>query len=253
MQRPVQITRLRKSEYHELIRELDRRKKVLEPQLPLKKLTKYVAENLATPVGDPIPECVTCGVCCNFALMVPVTLKDSDKLHEYLSIAADNWESEIEIDRALPRDPANGNCVHLAGTLGETIGCTIYEDRPIVCHDFEAGSDRCREYRRMYGIEPQLGESQAAAAIERLETRVTTPKIEDMAIVPASKIMRASYGPEGVTYSESTLMKIFIFLDDETPHEIYEFDSEREVWFENDLVGYSMDEAKAMIAARSAE
>lgn len=252
MQTPVRITRLRKSEFHTAVRELDGRKvaQILEPQLPLEMLSRRLSENLATPAIEPVPDCVKCGVCCKFALIVPITLEDSERLAEYISITADDWDEEIEIDRSLPRDAESGYCVHLAVGTPDTVGCKIYDERPSTCRDFEAGSDRCHEYRRIYRIEPQLSESDKAAAIERLRSRVREAKIEDVAIIPASKISKVSFGADGAEYSESTQMKIFVFLADETPIELHCYDMAQESWLENDLVGSTLDEARVTIASR---
>lgn len=42
---------------------------------------------------------------------------------------------------------ADGACVALEDGL-----CTIYEDRPTLCRDFEAGSDECDEARAAYRV-----------------------------------------------------------------------------------------------------
>jgi Fe-S-cluster containining protein len=253
MQELVQITRLSKSEFHETVRELDRQKRILEPQLSLRKLSKYIAERLATPETVPVPECVTCGACCAFALIVPISVEESERLDQYLEITLDGAEPPIAIDRMLPRNDENGHCINLAGNIGENIGCTIYEKRPHVCRDFDPGSDRCHEYRRMYRVEPQLTETAAAAAIERLGTRTYGGKIEDVSIVEDSRVMHAAISEDGVEYSETVELKLYAFLEDETPRELHCYDPAKEIWFENELVGYTLDEASEIIAVRSAK
>lgn len=45
-------------------------------------------------------------------------------------------------------------CTALAGTLGVEVGCRVYEDRPLVCREFTAGSDDCLALRRVFGFDP---------------------------------------------------------------------------------------------------
>jgi Fe-S-cluster containining protein len=55
---------------------------------------------------------------------------------------------------AAPHEGADGwpACVAFEGTLGARCGCSIYEDRPSVCREFEPGSDLCREARDRAGL-----------------------------------------------------------------------------------------------------
>ena len=189
----VQIERLTKRDFHSRISELNEQKKkrVLESQLPLELLSKYISERRVTDASMPVPECVTCGLCCSFPLIVPVTLGDSERLTSYCDILLDDSEHEIVVDRVLPRGD-DGRCVNLHGTFGQEIGCTIYKDRPHVCHDFDAGSDRCHAYRRMYGFEPPLPDREVAIALERLAERERPIFIEDAVIVHDATIHRTA-------------------------------------------------------------
>lgn len=58
--------------------------------------------------------------------------------------------------RFLRRDPASGRCDALAGELRKC-SCSIYEDRPNLCREFEAGSPDCLEVRRKLGIDEAPG------------------------------------------------------------------------------------------------
>lgn len=250
MQKPVQITRMSKGDFVAMILDYDRRKKerILAPQLPLDKLSKHIAERAATETSVPVPECVTCGVCCNFALIAPVSREDSDRLDEFIEITLDGHDEPLAVDRALKRNQETGSCLHLAGTLGLEVGCSIYDRRPRVCHDFDAGSDRCHEYRRMYRVEPQMDEARLAAAAGRLEARgARPPVIEDAVIVLDSIVHRNTFTAAGVETYKTAYLKIVAFLDDETPHEIHEYYADEEMWFESDFINLSLDEARAMI------
>ena len=251
----VQIERLTKRDFHSRISELNEQKKkkrILESQLPLELLSKHISERIVTDASTPVPECVTCGLCCSFPLIVPVTLRDSERLKSYCDILLDDSEHEIVVDRVLPRGE-DGRCVNLRGTLGQEIGCTIYEDRPRVCRDFDAGSDRCHAYRRMYGFEPPLPEREVAIALERLQARERSVFIEDAVIVHDATIHRTvmTLDHESDEQTVAVQLKIIVFLDDETPHELHSFESGKEVWFESEFLGLSFEEAKELISSRT--
>jgi len=253
MEKPVSITRIRRDEfYQDLVERNVQKKKLLnEPQLPLLDLSKYVSERVVTPADAAQPECVTCGVCCAYALFVPVTREESERLGTYVELTLDDSDAEIPIDRVLPRQE-NGNCSHLNGTLGDHVECSIYHERPQVCHDFDAGSDRCHEYRRIYGLEPQLTESEVAAAIRSLERVEKKERILEARIVEAGTLTSYSFsfGDEEAVTTQSILLKIVVFLEDETSHEIHRFDPAEEIWFETDFVPLTLAEARELIASR---
>jgi Predicted Fe-S-cluster oxidoreductase len=246
----VQIERIRKRDFTARVVELIENKKAFcgEPQLPLELLSLKLAERTATAIDEPVPDCVSCGVCCSFALIVPVSHADSERLSSYCEILLDDVDEEIVIDKALPRG-REGRCVNLSGELGDHIGCEIYADRPQVCHDFDVGSDRCHEYRRMYGIEPQLSDEDAAAAEQRLRAKVKPSVIEDVSIVSVGKIERSSYSvADGkVEHSVADQLSIVAFLDDDEPHELHTFEYGTELWLESDLLGLSIEEAQERI------
>jgi Fe-S-cluster containining protein len=250
----VQITRFSKSEYLEHIRLLDERKPELmfEPQLPLGRMTKRRSENVVTDAADAVPDCVTCGVCCSFALVVPAGKTESHMLPAYWEIYPDDAPEQPPIMRIMPRDAENGHCVNLDGEIGKKVGCSVYGDRPAACRDFEAGSDRCREYRRMYGIEPQLSENEAAAFSAKLEQTPAKGVISYAAIIVdwISTVSTASADdPETTKMTKRSQLKIVAFVDeDETPHQMHSYDPAEETWFEEEFLGMSVDDAKEMIS-----
>lgn len=254
MQELVQITRYPRREYYGLIRQLDeqKNKQILEPQLPLDKLTKYVSRNVVTDNSEPVPECTTCGVCCAFALIVPVSKEDSRQLVSYCDITLDE-DDTVVIDRVLPRQD-NGCCENLGGMIREHVGCTIYNERPKVCHDFDAGSDRCRAYRRMYGVEPPLSEKQVAEAMTKLNAVTPPPQIDFVRILFGEMALETVPLPDGtLTRSSKIKLNIVAFLDNDpdTMHHIHTFDPSEETWFESDFLAMSLDEARGMIASRA--
>ena len=254
MAEPVQIERIRKRELHSRVLELNERKRAyyLDPQLPLDRLSLKLEARTATKASVPVPDCITCGVCCSFALIVPVSHEDTSRLNRYCDILLDDAEDEIIVDRVLPRSN-DGRCVHLTGELGKSIGCEIYLDRPRVCHEFDAGSDRCHEYRRMFAIEPQLPQDELRGALARVGVVQPIDVIEDVAIVSTGKVKRSSYNVADGTieYIEADQLTIVAFLGDDTPHELHTFEYGREKWFESDLLGLSMEQAKEKIGEQA--
>jgi Fe-S-cluster containining protein len=253
----VQITRFSKTGFYDLIRKLDRRKKkkILEPQLPPDGLSKTIVASVTETSRGPVPDCLTCGVCCAYALIVPVSRKDTARLLEYWDITLDDTECATVIGRVLPRNPRTGYCSNLNGRLGKKIDCRIYAERPSVCREFEAGSDRCHEYRRMYGLEPQLGEADIVKTRAEL-SRFKRGVITFVSIVIDSVSTRVSFSaddPGRIGSEKVTYLKIVAFLDDDeqTEYEIHSYDSSKENWFESDLIGMTLQEAKQVIESRS--
>lgn len=250
MAKLVQIERIRKSEFNDRVVKLtaERKSGHREPQLPLDRLSKFRKDRASVDKETPVPECTTCGICCFLPLIVPVTKAESERLTSYCDILLDGADEDIVVDRVLARSD-DGRCRNLKGTLGENIGCSVYEDRPQVCRDFEAGSDRCHEYRRMFDLENQLTEAQVETASKLLQQQVRPELIEDVSIVSSGKVELSSYNvADGtVEYTKAEQLSIVAFLSDDEPHELHTFESGRENWFESDLVGLSLDEARQLI------
>ena len=45
-----------------------------------------------------------------------------------------------------------GHCIALEGELGKSVSCSIYDDRPSACRQFEAGSESCLHLREKAGL-----------------------------------------------------------------------------------------------------
>ena len=43
-------------------------------------------------------------------------------------------------------------CLALQGQVGERVSCSIYEQRPSPCREFEAGTERCLSARLRHGL-----------------------------------------------------------------------------------------------------
>ncbi|WP_151702405.1 YkgJ family cysteine cluster protein [Nitrincola alkalilacustris] len=87
-------------------------------------------KNLATPEVS----CSNCQACCCRLPVMIITDTDVPEQH----IAYDEWGGETMLRLA------DGWCSALDR---DTFLCTIYENRPWVCREFEMGSYECREER----------------------------------------------------------------------------------------------------------
>jgi uncharacterized protein len=247
----VQITRFKKTEFYTKLFDLEklRNTRIRPSQLPVRELSKTIAGSIVTDSSTPVPDCLTCGACCAFALLVSVTPAESGALPAYWDVTLDAGDTTI--NRALPRNLETGYCTFLQGNVGENIYCDIYPDRPHLCRDFEAGSDRCHADRRMYGIEPPLTDAEVAEAMSKLEQVRPPEKISYASIENAS--LRTTFDREGNLLAAVGILKIVAYIDKdtETKHELHQFDPSKETWFENEFLGLSLDEAKELIASRT--
>ncbi|MFL6468461.1 MAG: YkgJ family cysteine cluster protein [Pyrinomonadaceae bacterium] len=251
----VQITRYPRSEYNDLISEMNtaHRSRLLKEQMPLADTSPYRNTSVSARSREKPPECVTCGVCCSLPLIVTVPRGDEKRLKEYWDITVD----EVVVERVIGRDLQTGRCINLEGTLGESIGCRIYEDRPNICRAFDAGSDRCLEYRRMYGIDPQLTASELArdlAMLPRAKGSCITDAEIDLNTIRTSMHM-AKDGSGEMIFESTKVMKVTVGFDrgESEPIELFQFEAGKDEWFESEFLGLTLDEARQMIAARASE
>lgn len=245
MERPVQITRLPRSEFYASIVEIDQRQKRLVQQIPLSRLSKRLSERVVHDKSAAVPDCISCGACCVYGL-IAVNRRDPEPLTEYIELTLDN--ADVVIERVLPRDKVDGRCAHLGGTIGVNISCEVYEDRPNVCRDFEAGSDRCFGYRRMYGIDPQLGDNDLAEALRKLEGRPKPLKILEIDIKLESKTL--TFDRAGTAVDEELTLKVVAHLNDGEAREIHSYDPAKEDWYEHELEGLTLDKALEKIGQK---
>ncbi len=132
----VRLTRIKKSDYYDLIAEIkaEMDKSLIAPQIPPERLSKIVSHSIFTSADDPIPDCLTCGVCCAFALCVSVKNDDPTPPENYWELTMDDSASEIVVNKSLKR--TTSKCNFLGGKLRENVACQIYEVRPQACRAF---------------------------------------------------------------------------------------------------------------------
>lgn len=93
---------------------------------------------------EPALDCQDCGACCREAYH-SVTIADGDEVavrHPSLVVHRDSY---IELRRE------DGHCVALK-LSGDRYSCTIYDDRPTCCREFENAGEHCLTARRRVGL-----------------------------------------------------------------------------------------------------
>lgn len=250
MKELVQITRYSRSEYRDLAVKMarDNMGRLLGPQFPLVGSSTYRSTSVTAKSRQKPPDCADCGACCTFPLVVSVARGNEERLKEYWEITSGG----VVVERVLGRDIENGHCVHFEGVLGETSSCGIYENRPDACRMFEAGSDRCLEYRRRYGIDPRLTDDELKsdlAAIKKDRVSVITESSIDVSWVNTT----TSISDAGeMTNEMSSSMSVSVRCGGgESPWiKLFEYDASEEQWYESEFLGLTLDEAHQKIATR---
>lgn len=229
--------------FHQAVVAFERNKwtNLSEPQIRLENLPRAVAENIITPKTDAIPDCVTCGACCAFLSCVAVKPTDSTPADFVWEITNETRDGgAITVDRFMRRTGDEFACVALDGQLGEQVGCRIYPERPQVCREFEAGSDKCRALRRAYQIEPELDEARRLEAAFRVALFVEQQN-------PTEKIVYARIVEHPETNGEFVVVAL---LDSGENKVLHIYRSKDEIWLQSDFAGLTLNEAYAMILAR---
>ncbi|MFN3884246.1 MAG: YkgJ family cysteine cluster protein [Rhodocyclaceae bacterium] len=106
--------------------------------------------------------CCRCGACC---ATYRITLPRADLASHPSGWVPDEMTEPYTPTTACMRENPDvpGRCIALAGEVGASVRCTIYERRPAACRDFAPlsalgiGDEACDEARRRRGLRP-LGE-----------------------------------------------------------------------------------------------
>ena len=88
-------------------------------------------------------DCISCGACCAYSASWPAFIGDGD--------GAGIPDDLIDFENSSMQ--CNGDrCSALEGEIGRSAGCSVYAHRPLVCREFQAGSDDCIMVRRSFGL-----------------------------------------------------------------------------------------------------
>ena len=88
-------------------------------------------------------DCLSCGVCCACSESWPAFIGDGD--------GAGIPDEFIDFDHE--RMLCFGDrCSALVGEIGRRVECSVYPDRPLVCREFQPGSQDCVMVRRGFDL-----------------------------------------------------------------------------------------------------
>lgn len=209
-------------------------------EISTKRLTVKRDKNVLTPKDAPIPDCVTCGVCCEMMLCVGVRPYEEISPEDIWDITVQGKDGEIVVDRYLRRDGETLACKQLTNDDGRTV-CEIYETRPKMCRDFDAGSDKCHALRRISGLAPYFTDEQTNEGIALLDAR--PPRAEDSEIINSVNFVETDSGN----------LDIIASLKNESKKTIYNFDPKVETWRQFEFDALTLNEAEELIANRRQE
>lgn len=228
--------RYRENEYWEMMSALYSRKweNLLPAQLWIEELPIKRANNFVTPPDAPVPDCLPCGACCKLFSMVGVRATDDPPPETALDVTDET--GEIVVDSYLKRDATTLFCQSLKPTADGLMPCGIYERRPHVCGDFEAGSDRCHGIRRAYGFEPFLTLQEMSDAQRILESRKSGAAWQEM--IRDVKIVRQA---------ETGNFEIVVEMRNGDSQTLHVFDPHREAWREFQFRSLTLADARRLI------
>ncbi|MEZ5427227.1 MAG: YkgJ family cysteine cluster protein [Pyrinomonadaceae bacterium] len=242
--RLVQITRRKAIEEDEFLHFANRLYEriwgnLLPPQILTHDLSNTIKNNIITPEDAPVPDCLTCGACCGSLICVGLSPGNPISSNDYWDITREGKNGPFTVDRFIRRNEEDFSCTALEGTIGEMVGCRLYQERPSMCRNFEAGSDRCHALRRAYGLEPFLSLEEMSAALDKIserEKKNAPDKINEVRIREDD---------------ETELLRIIVTLNDGSTRVLHRFDPKRESWFQFEFEGKELSKAKELVASRT--
>jgi Fe-S-cluster containining protein len=111
--------------------------------------------------------CLSCGACC-------ASFRVSfywGELEDAGGCVPVDFTERVNLHRACIKgtNQPNPRCVALAGTVGEAVHCTIYENRPSPCREFEFShpglfNEACDRARARFGLPPLVEEEWGLAS-----------------------------------------------------------------------------------------
>lgn len=96
--------------------------------------------------------CLTCSACCDHPepwATIDLTLEDLARVPAEMTVPSG-------FGNILKMRKIGNRCVALVGTVGVDARCSIYENRPTICRDYDAGKRvvECNACRTPHGLAP---------------------------------------------------------------------------------------------------
>lgn len=107
--------------------------------------------------------CMDCGACCTY-FKIYFPKKESSEFGGQVPKEMVEKYDRTRINMKGRHLFRGTPCVALTGEIGKNVSCSIYENRPNVCREFEVISKdgkqnpRCMRARREFGLKPELEE-----------------------------------------------------------------------------------------------
>ncbi len=239
----VQITRQNKiaeNEFYPMISAMYEQiwQNLLPAQILTDGLTTSRARNVIASPDAPVPDCISCGACCMALPCVGVRPTEEIPAENYWDVTIEGKTGEIVVDRFLRRDGETFHCASLEIENETRAICRIYENRPQMCRDFEAGSDKCHALRRAFGYEPFLSLEEMPDALRKLDEKPSKLK-------PAETIREVKFFE-----NESGNLEIKAFLLDGSTQIIHVFKPDEENYRQFEFDGLTLAQASKLIDSR---
>jgi hypothetical protein len=214
---------------------------LLPPQILTHDLANTVADNIITPADACVPDCLTCGACCASFVCVDVAPGNPVSSKDCWEITRQGKSGgEFTVDRYIKRKEEDFSCTALEGAIGEKVSCRVYDDRPRMCRQFEAGSDRCHAVRRAYGLEPFLSLMEMFEAIQTIKAQESYIDSEQIAAVKITE-----------EEDETENLQISALLKNGAEKIIHTFSPKSETWFQSEFEGLTLAKAEELINFRT--
>ena len=93
-------------------------------------------------------DCQSCGACCaHFRVSFYWQEAEQRGLPEDTLHQISPWRVCFKGTENMPC-----RCVHLSGSVGQQVGCTVYERRPHPCRELQPGDAKCLRARAAHGL-----------------------------------------------------------------------------------------------------
>lgn len=100
--------------------------------------------------------CLSCGACCSAYRVSFYWAESTADPDGHVPVALTN--SLGPLTRCMKgTDSHRPHCAALAGEVGKSVSCTIYEQRPSPCREVRTGDDFCQRARQQHGLPPLPG------------------------------------------------------------------------------------------------
>ena len=121
----------------------------------LPKQAVLVASACPIQPDETMSNCVNCGACCS-SYRVEFAMYELDSFGGTVPTALTESVRGITC-RMRGTGEVPIRCMALTGQVGQSVGCSIYLQRPLPCRELQEGSYSCEKARARHGLPPWPG------------------------------------------------------------------------------------------------